>query len=205
MSQPTKEDLLNLVSSRGKGKREEPVEDEREEKMKEFTNREKERILNEKEEAEERLRINLAKKIRQYYDAFPFVTTCAPKQKLEKMNILQLEMEWQRIITNLNARSALETVQKIDYALNYVGEQILISNGIPAMGLADFTRSQEGLEMMAQEHREFAIEWQDWLGSCKEIRYLMKTVGKIALIVEINKKNVEASFTPEEERKFENL
>lgn len=204
-----KEELLNMVSSnKGKATQSQQKDDETREKMershKEFAQREKERLLQEKADEEEIKSSKLVSKIRQYYQAFPFVTD-NPKSKLEKLSFVQLECEMQRIISVLNAKSALESVMKIDEAINFGTEMVLIANGVPAQGLFEFTKSDEGKQMLAQEYREFAIEWQDWLGTSKEIRYLMKTFGKIMFIIEANKKQMDVPFNEEEEKKFENI
>lgn len=207
MSEITKEDLLNLVSNnkkKGKGEHEDDTREKMEQSHKEFASREKERLLQEKNDEEEVKKAGLIKRIRQYYSAFPFVID-APNKKLEKFTFVALEMEMQRIVAVLNAKSALENVMKLDQMINFGTEMVLLANGVPATGLYQFTCSDEGKDILAQEYREFAIEYQDWLGTSKEIRYLMKSFGKIMLIIEANKKNMQSTFTEEEEKKFEEL
>ena len=204
--QQKKKELLDMVSS-NKGKTNQTEDHEEIYKKQEFVRKEKERLTQEQNDKEDIKKMDLIKKIRQYYTAFPFVTECAPKTKLEKMSMIQLDQEMKRIISNLNAKSALETVQKIDYALNWFGEKILIANHVPVHGLSAFVRSEEGLEMMAQEHKEFALEYEDWLGSSKELRYFMKSFQRIILIIEMNKRIMSTAnnVSPETEEKFNDL
>lgn len=198
--------LLNLVS----GKKPQPgggIDDEIEKEYKKNIGRaEKERIQGEKEAAERKAADALFDKIIQYHDKFPFVTEGGPKRAaLSKMCLEELEREMIRIKRIMNSKSALAAVKKLDYFANMGIEKFLIYNEVPAMGLADFTASPEGQEMLAQEYQELAIEYQDWLSTSVKARYFWTTVSKIMMVIQMNKMNFNAKVDPDLQKESEHL
>jgi len=191
--------LLNVISGRKP-----PAEEPEIDLKKQFGEAEKARIHEAKQDAEDKKANELYDKILKYHESFPFVADGGPKKAaLSKMGLKELEREMSRIQKTLNSRSALAAVKKIDYGINWGIEQFLIMNKVPAMGLANFTASKEGQEMLAQEYQEFAIEYQDWLATSKEARYFWTTISKIMMIIEFNKKNMDAPVDEDLEKEGE--
>lgn len=199
--------LLNMISSKKQQSQPEaPERDLHNEYTQKMGAAEKQRIIDEKEQKEALLKAELLYKVLEYHEKIPFVSEGGPKkERVLKMSYKELQEERYRIGRILNSRSALEVVRKIDYGINFGIELALLSQKIPANGLSDFSRSDQGLEMMQQEHIEFAIEWGEWLAQSKEARYFWKTVSKVLWIIDNNKKNFDVEVPEEKTEEYKDL
>ena len=196
--------LLDIISGKkAPVPEEDPIDKEYKKKIGEA---ERKRAVEEKEQAEEKIARDLYDKVMQYHEKFPFIAEGGPKKNvIGKMCLEELEREMLRIKRILNSKASLAAVKRIDYGINFGIEYCLLMNQIPATGLAKFTASPEGQEMLAQEYQEFAIEYQDWLATSKEARYFWTTVSKVLMIIEFNKKNLGAVVPDDLAREGEDL
>lgn len=127
-------------------------------------------------------------KIKQYYEKFPKLLEDAPKKGKIDSNtnekiITDEEDRIQRFLSGGNAYNSLKTLDLL--FTHWAIEKPGMAFGLPVQGLTAAAKMSQ--DIVDQELRELAIEYEDFFSTGPHFRYLMK---KLWLVNEVMKKNV---------------
>lgn len=127
-------------------------------------------------------------KIKQYYKSFPKLLEDAPKKGKLDANTSDkvIADEEERINRHLSGGNAYNSLKSLDLLFTqFAMEKPLVAFGFPAQGLTAMAKMSQ--DIVDQELRELAIEYEDFFSTGPHFRYLMK---KLWMINEVLKHNV---------------
>ena len=126
-------------------------------------------------------------KIFKYYLYFPKLKENSFKKNLSvKDDIKKLRDELIRCARELSQQNSLETIQHLDIFFKYFLEILLVRVfKIPAQTLT--VEAKESQMIFDQELKEFSIKYGDRLATGPELRYLLKTIQMVTMVVNRNK------------------
>jgi hypothetical protein len=128
-------------------------------------------------------------KIKQYYKSFPKLLEDAPKKGKLDANTSDKVVadEEERINRHLSGGNAYNSLKTLDLLFtHWAMEKPMVAFGLPVQGLTAAAKMSQ--DVVDQELRELAIEYEDFFSTGPHFRYLMK---KLWLINEVMKRNVQ--------------
>jgi hypothetical protein len=129
----------------------------------------------------------IVNRILKYYEFFPNIKEGAPKKgKITVNDTMKLLIaEEERCKRELNSSNAYETIKKMDIFANSIAELICGIFGYNASRLGAI--SKETQHIVEQELKEFTIKYGDMFSVGPEWRYAIKSLQRIASVIEMNR------------------